>query len=476
VITCIDDRNFSLRSFIEEEWPESQTFGAAGFFAVDTMIQDAAHGTPVKHCPAPVTPKHVLTAQRPGAKPKSWRIWEHETASILRSWLAPQVMGIPSALKLLVGTMAPEWIERTRLHKDDVNVKIDPFFKHIIQDDIRHGYTIDEAATRIGNLLKTIGLTTGIAKYVAVVGHGSSSSNNPYFAAYDCGACSGRPGAFNALAFCLMANDLRVRDALVQRGIRIPTESVFVPFLHDTATDSIIPVGDPDLFRQHEADISLFLEKLNRALSKNAQLRCRQFELTGKHLTPSEATRHVARRAVAWYEPRPEYNHATNIACIVGRRKLTRSLESSRAIFLQSYDPDLDPEGSLLTGVLGAVIPVCGGINLEYLFSRIDPEFYGAGSKLPHNVTGLNGVMTGIESDLRTGLPKQMTEIHEPLRLLIVVEQEPNLILKSLENLPHLRSWIENRWVWLVSHHPTSMQQLVYHCGTFHPKEKAYAI
>lgn len=36
--------------------------------------------------------------------------------------------------------------------------------------------------------------------------------------------------------------------------------------------------------------------------------------------------------------------------------------------------------------------PVCGGINLEYYFSRVDNQKLGAGTKLPHNVMGLFGV------------------------------------------------------------------------------------
>ena len=81
--------------------------------------------------------------------------------------------------------------------------------------------------------------------------------------------------------------------------------------------------------------------------------------------------------------------------------------------------------------ILSAVIPVCGGINLEYLFSRIDNSVYGAGTKLPHNVIGLLGVANGVEGDLRTGLPSQMIEVHEPSRLLIVVEQTREILDKT---------------------------------------------
>ena len=62
----------------------------------------------------------------------------------------------------------------------------------------------------------------------------------------------------------------------------------------------------------------------------------------------------------------------------------------------------------ILAGILAAVIPVCGGINLEYYFSRVDNTVYGCGTKLPHNVCGMLGVMNGIDDDLRTGLPSQM--------------------------------------------------------------------
>ncbi len=74
---------------------------------------------------------------------------------------------------------------------------------------------------------------------------------------------------------------------------------------------------------------------------------------------------------------------------------------------------------------MAAVVPVCAGISLEYYFSFVDNDRYGCGTKLPHNVTSLVGVMDGHASDLRTGLPWQMVEIHEPVRILFVVETTP---------------------------------------------------
>ena len=109
--------------------------------------------------------------------------------------------------------------------------------------------------------------------------------------------------------------------------------------------------------------------------------------------------------------------------CIVGRRARTRGLFLDRRAFLSSYDPTQDDaDHQILTQVLQAVFPVCSGISLEYYFSYVDNVGWGCGTKLPHNVAALLGVMEGASSDLRTGLPWQMVEIHEPVRILFIIE------------------------------------------------------
>ena len=106
--------------------------------------------------------------------------------------------------------------------------------------------------------------------------------------------------------------------------------------------------------------------------------------------------------------------------------------------------------------MLGAVIPVCGGISLEYYFSFVDNEGYGCGTKLPHNVTGLVGVMDGHASDLRTGLPWQMVEIHEPVRILFVVETTPERLSKVIDASPSLSQLVGNRWIRIATIDPAS--------------------
>jgi uncharacterized protein YbcC (UPF0753/DUF2309 family) len=192
------------------------------------------------------------------------------------------------------------------------------------------------------------------------------------------------------------------------------------------------------------------------ARALNAQERCRKFMSAPLGIRPKKALAHVEQRAVDLSQVRPELGHATNAAAILGRRAWTRGIFLDRRVLLPSYDHSIDPEGQILTRIMGAAVPVCAGINLEYYFSTVDNERLGAGTKLPHNVTGLVGVMDGRCSDLRTGLPKQMVEIHEPVRLLTLVEAPPNVVLQVLDRLPEVKRLAENGWILLGCSPPDS--------------------
>jgi len=193
---------------------------------------------------------------------------------------------------------------------------------------------------------------------------------------------------------------------------------------------------------------------IDTARARNAQERCRRLFSAPRAPSPAEALRHVEARSEHLAQPRPEFGHATNAVAIVGRRALSRGLFLDRRAFLISYDPTIDPTGAILERSLAAAVPVGAGINLEYYFSHVDNERYGAGSKLPHNVSGLIGVMTGHASDLRTGLPRQMIEIHEPLRLLLIVEATPERLLEIAGRQAEVKELVVNRWVQLVAMDP----------------------
>jgi len=169
------------------------------------------------------------------------------------------------------------------------------------------------------------------------------------------------------------------------------------------------------------------------------------------------------------FEPRPELGHGTNTLCIIGKRDVTKGLFLDRRAFLNSYDHRTDPDGTLLTGVMRPIGIVCGGINLEYYFSRVDNLKLGAGTKLPHNVMGLIGVANSCDGDLRPGLPVQMIEVHDPVRLLVVVEHRPEVVLKVIQTTPEMYEWYVNEWVHIVAANPDDGRFYYFKNGEFKP-------
>ena len=210
-------------------------------------------------------------------------------------------------------------------------------------------------------------------------------------------------------------------------------------------------------------------EVLEEARARNGHERARKFEMAALTVGVQAGLRHVEGRASHLAEPRPEYGHCTNAVCVVGRRSLTRGLFMDRRAFLVSYDPEQDPDFTVLDRLMAIAGPVGAGINLEYYFSIVDPERFGAGTKLTHNICGYLGVLNGTSGDLRTGLPLQMTEIHEPMRLLVIVEATAEALLALAGRQPTVAELVTKGWIQLVSVDPQSGVMQLFEDGAFVP-------
>lgn len=488
VYFCMDEREESFRRHLEEVNPAIETLGVAGFFGVAMSYQglDDHHHTPL--CPVVVTPAHrVHEVIQPGQEA---RLHRHRRGLKLAGGLAYQLYQNLRAHPFLAYPLQFAWapINLLRLFGKilwpTTQRRLEQAWQRwlvpqvatqlqFISDDPgtpepqapKLGFSDREQADRVGQFLRSTGLTYGFARLVLLLGHGSTSQNNPHEAAHDCGACGGRQGGPNARAFSAMANRPEIRRLLAEQGIAIPDDTWFVGGQHDTCSDIITWYDLDSIPVALQSDFAALQAELLQAHALAAAERCRRFASAGRPRSGTAAIRHVLNRAQDLSQVRPEFGHATNAAAFIGRRSATQGVFFDRRLFLISYDPTQDPDGAVLENILLTAGPVGAGINLEYYFSSVNNERLGCGTKIPHNVTGLFGVMEGAGSDLRTGLPLQMVEIHEAMRLQVVVEAKTCVLEQIYGRQPVLQELIGGGWLHLSAKDPDSESLFVFRRG-----------
>src|SRR5688572_5769786 len=351
-VFCLDEREESFRRHLEEVEPACETFSTAGFFNVAMYHQGVTDAHPRPLCPVAIRPDHYVSEiEQDGDRlaGRSRRL-QRRAAGFLGynvhlgsrlpvrgavlmtafGWLAL----VPLVLRVVFPWLSSRWSRvqetsitalqtRLQLNREDA---APPVGRHA-------GFTVREMADIVRRVLEDIGMCDRLSSLVLVIGHGSISLNNPHESAHDCGACGGGRGGPNARAFSQMANDPRVRERLAAEGLSIDA-TWFVGAQRNTCNNEVtffdedlVPAACQPVFERAK-------EAIETARRREAHERCRRFDAVPRWYPPLAALAHVEGRAADLAQPRPEYGHATNAFCIIGRRARTRGLFLDRRAFL----------------------------------------------------------------------------------------------------------------------------------------------
>lgn len=470
LVFCIDVRSEPFRRAIEAQGAY-ETLGFAGFFGLPVRVKGYDDDQPHDSCPVLLKPNHTV-CEKVHESADAFRVRRHDHGrSLVRmpasfyQWLKynfatpfalVEMLGPWLGLRMLARTFAPllvsAFAEETR----------GTLMPTVPTEPALEGIERSQQADYGESALRMMGLTDNLAPLVVLCGHGSSTTNNPFASALDCGACGGNRGGENARILAAILNNSNVRSILSDRGLAIPADTLFVAAEHDTTTDDVELRPSHGLTEPQRERLNRLRADLANARIANVKSRAATFGLPG--LNDHAAARETKRRSVDWAEVRPEWGLARNAAFIVGPRDLTRNVNLDGRCFLHSYDWKADPGGKFLTTILTAPMVVAQWINSQYLFSTMDNVAYGAGSKVTHNVTGKFGVMQGNASDLMHGLPLQSVfaadgkPYHEPLRLLTVVFAPRSTLDSVIHSQEVLKKLFGNGWVTCVCIDPTENQ------------------
>lgn len=442
VAFCIDVRSEAFRRALEIIDSSIETLGFAGFFGIGTAHKGFASDIVERRLPvllnpavssdsAPAEPPEVDARTR--IKARGARAWGRFKLAAVSSFAF-----VESAGPLYIGKLARDALCMKHGHRHcEPPPQFDPSFTVAARIDAADG------------ILRAMGLTDDFARLVLLAGHGAHVTNNPHASTLQCGACGGYAGDVNARLLAGLLNDSHIRAALVDRGITIPADTLFVAALHDTTSD-VFTIFEHDSENQtHEEDIRQAKNWLNRA---GEVVRAER----STHLPRAHNDKAIRKRNRNWAETRPEWGLAGCRAFIAAPRNRTFRKNLAGYAFLHNYNRHQDKDFKVLELILTAPVVVASWISLQYYGSCVSPELFGAGNKLLHNVTGGIGVLEGNGGVLRTGLPWQSVHngedfMHEPLRLAVCIEAPTEAITDILRRNEAVRTLFDNRWLHLLA-------------------------
>jgi uncharacterized protein len=439
---CIDVRSEVFRRALEAAHPTVQTLGFAGFFGLTTGHRRFASDVTEMRLPVLLSAGVFTCSGGPedAAADQSARFSARAKRAFGRFKLA--------AVSSFAFVEATGPVYGAKLVRDSLGIVSAPA-PHDPPPRLNPALDLAARTTAAVSILRAMSLTSNFARLVVMAGHGASVVNNPHASALHCGACGGYSGEVNARLLALLLNDPEIRSGLDQNGISIPADTLFLAALHDTTTDAVTLYETDHIAPDHAPDIAAA-----RAMFAAAGILSRQERAL--RLPRAETGHDVSARSRDWAEVRPEWALAGCKAFIAAPRSRTQGKDLAGRAFLHDYDWRQDKSFGVLELIMTAPVVVASWISLQYYGSTVSPQFFGAGNKLLHNVTGGIGVLEGNGGLLRVGLPWQSvhdgeTLAHEPLRLSVCIEAPVEAMSDILRRHDGVRALFDNRWLHLFA-------------------------
>jgi uncharacterized protein YbcC (UPF0753/DUF2309 family) len=459
---CIDVRSEVYRRALERAFPGAVTLGFAGFFGfpIEYVPLGQEHGA--AHCPALLEPSVVVRETVIGAssterrrvldlrllRRRVARAWKAFKVGAVSSFAYVETLGVLYAWKLVSDSL-----HTTRPVAAPGIAGLDPAVASRLGPEISPGtaagrptgFDTEQGIAMAEAVLRGMSLTRGFAPLVLLVGHGSTTVNNPYASSLHCGACGGHTGEANARVAAAILNDPAVRAGLGARGIEVPDDTWFQAALHDTTTDVVTLFETGELSASHRSEFDALRAALVAASSAARDERARHF---------SRGAGSASRRSRDWSEVRPEWGLAGNVAFVAAPRARTRGLDLEGRVFLHEYEWREDHDGLILERILTAPMIVASWISLQYYASTVNHRVFGSGSKLLHNVVGNLGVLQGSGGDLKVGLPWESVHdgrrfVHEPRRLSVLIDAPQSSLEAAISRHTIVRQLLEGSWIHL---------------------------
>jgi uncharacterized protein YbcC (UPF0753/DUF2309 family) len=464
---CIDVRSEVYRRALETVRPDAETIGFAGFFGFPIEYIPIGHISGGAQCPVLLTPKYVVCEAVDDAAPaeeadilslrlmrrRVGKAWKSFKLAAVSSFIYVETAGILFGAKILSDSLG---LTRT-VHDPNTDgldasviARLAPRIEPQLVGGRRTGFDAEDGLNQAEAVLRAMSLTGDFARTVMLVGHGSTTVNNPHASSLDCGACGGHTGEANARVAAAILNLPGIRDGLRGRGIDIPDDTWFIGCLHDTTTDEVRFFDADRVPHSHAAELDALRQSLARATSL---ARLERAALLGIAEGP-DLEQQVVGRSYDWSQVRPEWGLAGNAAFIAAPRSRTRGVELNGRAFLHDYDWRQDTGFGVLELIMTAPMIVASWINLQYYGATVNNATFGSGNKVLHNVTGMIGVLEGNAGDLKVGLPWQSVHdgkrfVHEPLRLNVFIEAPAEAIDGVIAKHDMVRQLVDNRWLHL---------------------------